>query len=112
MEIGERVGRTSSKEQYCYFYRTAIFEIPMSSYTYNDDKPDDFEREPYNTIFRDKVSGKEFVLSALNAKPTDAPAELEMMPTVYDDIVNNFGTTSVIMLGDFNADCSYLTSSE
>ncbi|WP_411026917.1 endonuclease/exonuclease/phosphatase family protein, partial [Salmonella sp. s55044] len=31
MEIGERVGRTSSKEQYCYFYRTAIFEIPMSS---------------------------------------------------------------------------------
>ncbi|XP_071826099.1 deoxyribonuclease-1-like [Apostichopus japonicus] len=110
MEIGPRLGRSSYKEQYCYFYKHDFFTI-LDSETYNDAK-DIFEREPMNTLFRDLDSGKEFVLSGIHVKPDDAPTEIDELTTVYDSIESTLGTSDVIILGDLNADCSYVSSKD
>ena len=51
--IGTHLGRTSSKEQYAYLYRTQTIE-PLDSYTF-DDVTDIFHREPFIAYFRTKV---------------------------------------------------------
>ncbi|KAJ8036635.1 Deoxyribonuclease-1-like 2 [Holothuria leucospilota] len=111
MIMASRQGRSSSyKEQYCYFYKHAAFEI-VASNEYPDNK-DDYERAPFNVHFKDLGDGKEFVLSGLHAKPDDAVAELDKMPDVYNYIISSLGVSDVLMLGDFNADCSYVGSND
>jgi len=46
MLIGPRLGRTSSKEQYAFFYRTSSV-VPIGSTTIWQDTSDKFEREPF-----------------------------------------------------------------
>ncbi|XP_071826100.1 deoxyribonuclease-1-like [Apostichopus japonicus] len=108
--ISGRLGRTSSKEQYCFFYKHSLFSV-IKDDTFTDTS-DIFEREPYSVEFRHTSSGREFVLSGLHAKPDDAVAEIDAMVEVYDDIKSTFSNSDVIMMGDFNADCSYVSSSD
>ncbi|MBD3173432.1 endonuclease [Candidatus Bathyarchaeota archaeon] len=100
-----RVGRTSSKEAYAYFYNTETVEhIPGSDFLYND-TGDVFEREPYVASFR---SGEfDFTLVGIHTKPDDAYYEIGNLTIVYD-YVQGFGDEQdIILLGDFNADGSY-----
>ena len=55
---------------------------------------------------------KEFVLAAIHTQPSNAPSEIDHLVDVYDDIVKRFGIKDVMILGDFNAGCSYVTKSE
>ncbi|PIK49290.1 putative deoxyribonuclease-1 [Apostichopus japonicus] len=59
-----------------------------------------------------RSTGRQFVLSGLHAKPDDAVAEIDAMVEVYEDIKSTFSTSDVIMMGDFNADCTYVSSSD
>lgn len=110
MIIGSRQGRSSSKEQYCYFYKNSLFQV-LNQNEYPDSN-DYFERPPFNVLFRDKEDGKEFVVSGLHAKPDDAVKEIDRMIEVYTYIENTLETSDVVMMGDFNADCSYVGSSD
>ncbi|KAJ8034102.1 Deoxyribonuclease-1 [Holothuria leucospilota] len=110
MIIGNRQGRTSSKEEYCYFYKSSIFQVlDDNEYPVGYDH---FERPPFNVLFRDKGDGKEFVASGLHAKPDHAVAEIDRMTDVYSYIQSTLGTSNVVMMGDFNADCSYVGSGD
>ncbi|KAJ8036639.1 Deoxyribonuclease-1 [Holothuria leucospilota] len=106
MIIGNRQGRTSSKEQYCYFYKSSLFQV-LDSNEYPVSY-DHFERPPFNVLFRDKGDGKEFVASGIHAKPDDAVEEIDRMSDVYSYIESTLGTSNVVMMGDFNADCRYV----
>ncbi|XP_071826107.1 deoxyribonuclease-1-like [Apostichopus japonicus] len=108
--ISGRLGRSSSKEQYCFFYKHSIFSVVKDD-TFTDSS-DIFEREPYSVKFRHGSTGRQFVLSGLHAKPDDAVAEIDAMVEVYEDIKSTFSTSDVIMMGDFNADCTYVSSSD
>nr|XP_054750519.1 deoxyribonuclease-1-like [Lytechinus pictus] len=112
MELGPRVGRTSSKEQYAYIYREDKFRA-LQSFTYNDIL-DDFEREPFVVLFENLDSGAKvsrFSIVGLHAKPDHAPQEIDYLLDVYNDVIKQFGE-NVILMGDFNADCSYVTGNE
>ena len=51
----------------------------------------------------------EFFLIGIHTQPSNVLAELNALVEVYEEAVNRFGTENGIMLGDFNADCSYLS---
>ncbi|XP_078483452.1 deoxyribonuclease gamma-like isoform X2 [Ciona intestinalis] len=106
---GPRVGRTSSKEQYGFVYRPDKLEL-LAKFQYND-TDDVFEREPIITRFRWLGGGgREFTLIPMHAKPTDAVAEMNGLLQVYMDAVDVYGNNTII-LGDLNADCSYVCQS-
>merc|ERR1712002_80007 len=113
MTLGPRVGRTSSKEQYAYFYRDDKFRV-LSDFTYSD-RGDRFEREPYVVLFQtigSATSVSQFSVIGLHAKPDDAVNEIDLMTNVYNKAVSQFSTQNSILMGDFNADCDYVKSSE
>lgn len=45
-------------------------------------------------------------------KPSDALAEINHLDDVYSHVQTNFSSSSVIILGDLNADCSYINKTE
>jgi endonuclease/exonuclease/phosphatase family metal-dependent hydrolase len=103
---GPRLGRSSSKEQYAYIYNTVrVSVLDGSTYTF-DDKDDVFEREPYLAAFR--VGDFDFVLVNIHTKPDDATAEIRALTAVVDDALRQYpNEDDIIILGDFNADCTF-----
>jgi deoxyribonuclease-1-like protein len=102
----ERLGRTTSKEAYAYFYNSETVEfIEGSDYVY-DDVNDVFEREPYIASFR---SGNfDFTLVGIHTKPDYAYSEIGNLTYVVHDVLSkNPNEKDVITLGDFNADGRY-----
>jgi endonuclease/exonuclease/phosphatase family metal-dependent hydrolase len=102
----ERLGRTTSKEAYAYFYNTETVDfIEDSEFVYND-ADDVFEREPYIASFR---SGSfDFTLVGIHIKPDDAFAEIGNLSLVVQYMLETRPKErDLIVLGDFNADGSY-----
>lgn len=107
--MGERLGRTSSKEQYAYFYNTSTIELIGSPYTYSEPPYNDmFHREPYIANFKVKNGSFDFVLITIHTDPDEATQEINDLPDVVEDTKNVFpNETNFIILGDLNADCRY-----
>jgi len=110
-EIGPREGRTSSKEQYAFFFNTATIEALPGAYVFNEGGTDTFESEPYIAQFKAKRGSFDFTLIDIHTKPEDATAEITYLPTVISQAVTATGEQDVICLGDFNADGSYFNES-
>jgi endonuclease/exonuclease/phosphatase family metal-dependent hydrolase len=106
-EIGPRLGRTSSKEQYAYFYNTATIEASQGAYTFNEGSVDTFERQPFIAHFKAKGGVFDFTLVDIHTKPEDATAEISFLPNVIFEARAHTVEADVICLGDFNADGSY-----
>ncbi|XP_071826041.1 deoxyribonuclease-1-like [Apostichopus japonicus] len=105
---GVRLGRSSYTEQYCFYFKSAMFSI-IDAYEYPD-PGDIFERQPTVVHFQHKTSTSsltEFAIASLHAKPDDAVVELDASVDVYDYIAQT-STENVIIAGDFNADCTYV----
>lgn len=101
-----RLGRSTSKEAYAYFYNTETVDyIEGSDYVYND-VDDVFEREPYIAEF---TSGNfDFILVGIHTKPDDAYAEIGYLAIVVSTIRSeNPDEGDIIVMGDFNADGRY-----
>ena len=101
----ERVGRTSSKEAYAYFYNTETVQYLFDSdFVYNDTE-DVFEREPYIASF---IAGNfDFTLIGIHTNPDDANHEIGNLTIVFDYVESLGDEQDIIALGDFNADGSY-----
>jgi len=110
-ERSERVGRTSSKEAYAYFYNTDKVEfIEGSAYLYND-SGDVFEREPYITSF--KSGNFDFTLVGIHVKPDDADSEIgHLTDVVISVLAKNPNEKDIIVMGDFNADGRYFNEDD
>ncbi|KNC56115.1 deoxyribonuclease-1 [Thecamonas trahens ATCC 50062] len=112
MLLSPRLGRTSSKEQYAYIFRNnsvvvdsaGVFDESLLSHA------DVFEREPYLASFRvlgAAASAPLLDFVGIHVKPSDAIFELGNMSAVLDT-----RPRPAIVLGDLNADCSYLSVAE
>jgi deoxyribonuclease-1-like protein len=101
--MSERLGRTSSKEQYAFVYKGVTAK---RSLTYPDSR-DEFEREPFAQEFND--GGYNFVIIQIHVKPDDAQNEICALSNVVIWAKSEFGIDEIILLGDLNADCSYYT---
>lgn len=104
---GPRLGRSNSKEQYAIYFNPARVEV-LTYYTWEDDD-DDFEREPLIAKFR---SGNfDFTIVVCHIKPTDAEAELEALRKVAAELLRvDPEEDDILLMGDFNADGTYLAS--
>ncbi|GFO32549.1 deoxyribonuclease-1 [Plakobranchus ocellatus] len=108
------LGRSSYKEQYAFFYRIGSAEL-TDTLQYDDSAHDIFEREPYTAEFTYySTKGKRrkrIAFMALHAKPKEAKRELKELPSVMKLTLNHFRHShGIIAMGDFNADCSYLSN--
>ncbi|BFZ15696.1 hypothetical protein BsWGS_18735 [Bradybaena similaris] len=113
-----RLGRsTTYKEQYAFFYRTKSVNI-TSQYLYNDTVHDYFEREPFSAEIRyysvAKSAFRHVVLLGLHTRPEDAFNELRNLSAVMKVVAAHFNhhADAVIGMGDFNADCSYVSGAQ
>ena len=101
-----RLGRTTSKEAYAYFYNTETVELIQGSDHVYEDTGDSFEREPYIASFRS--GGFDFTLVGVHTKPDDAYNEIGNLTLVVHSILEEDpGEEDIIILGDLNADGSY-----
>ena len=50
-------------------------------------------------------------MAAIHTSPSQAVSEIDLLVDVYDDIVQRWNVNDVMILGDFNAGCSYVTKS-
>ena len=107
--IGERLGRTSSKEQYAYLYDTDRIEVlPRSVYTAYD-RGDRLHREPLVASFRVRGTSNPrpftFTLINIHTDPDEVETEMNALDDVFLAVQRDAsGEDDVILLGDLNAD--------
>ncbi|KAM7411089.1 hypothetical protein PAMA_021189 [Pampus argenteus] len=108
----ERLGRSEAyQEQYVFVYRSDTVTV-TGQYQYPDNRPGDvdaFSREPFVVRFRAPTTAiKEFTLIPQHTTPSNTTKELDALYDVLQDVKKMWKTQNVMLLGDFNADCSYL----
>lgn len=110
--ISSRTGRSTSKEQYAYVYKKTLLEV-VDSFDFNDTS-DVFEREPFIALFKFLPTGDEFFTIGMHAKPdsTQTLVELNYLDDVYSSVEDLYNNNKSIIMGDFNADCSYLSDAQ
>ncbi|XP_054749693.1 deoxyribonuclease-1-like [Lytechinus pictus] len=88
--ISERLGRSSSKEQYAYFYRPSKLEL-VTSYVFEETQGDVFQREPYIAYFKSPTTYvKEFIIGGIHTQPDEAVAEIDNLVDVYSAIQEKY----------------------
>lgn len=109
MFIGERLGRTSSKEQYAFIYNRNTIRPAGAPVTYPDSTETDlFHREPYIMPF--ETTGGDFTATyaVIHTDPDEADEEIPALIHVMDYMKGILpGDDALILMGDLNADCSY-----
>ncbi|XP_007506943.1 deoxyribonuclease-1-like 1 isoform X1 [Monodelphis domestica] len=102
------LGRSTYMEKYVYVYRSHKTQV-LGSYVY-DDKSDIFAREPFVAQFSlpSKVLPK-LALVPLHTTPKDVATELDALYRVFLNVSQHWQSEDVMLLGDFNADCSSLS---
>ncbi|KAM4562577.1 deoxyribonuclease I-like 1-like [Odontesthes bonariensis] len=111
----ERLGRKSYKEQYVYIYRNNLLKV-KEHYKYpklegeGTNETDVFSREPFVVRFHSPSTlVKDFVLIGHHTCPKTAMKEIDELHTVVKGIYKKWKTDNVMILGDLNAGCSYIT---
>ncbi|XP_067933905.1 deoxyribonuclease-1-like [Watersipora subatra] len=112
----ERLGRNSYKEQYAFYYRPDKITVE-SSYQYDDgvdDGTDAFSREPFGILVNSDITGglKKFGILGVHIAPNEAVEELNALVDVFTAAKENWGVDDVMIMGDFNADCTYVSDEE
>jgi len=107
--VSERLGRTSSKEQYAYIYNNQTARLTYTPHTYPEPNgTDPFHREPYIASFRVLDGNFDATLITIHVDPDEATDEINAL----DDVVRYAQSTypdeqDFIVMGDLNADCRY-----
>lgn len=103
--ISDRLGRSVSKEQYAFIYRTNA-AVCLSASVFSDTNGI-YERPPYIGNFS---AGKfTFTLIVVHTKPTDAVREIDGLISVIAHTQRHATNRDVIVLGDLNADGTYFS---
>lgn len=95
--ISSKAGRTASKEQIGIIYRKGI--ALSSIRDFNPDSKDRWERPPIMAVFN--IGNYSISVYNMHDDPGNVSAELSSFESVVED------KGKVMLLGDFNADCSY-----
>jgi endonuclease/exonuclease/phosphatase family metal-dependent hydrolase len=110
---GEQADDRTSREQYAFYYDTAMFSLVNVPMLYNDSAYDYFAREPYACRFKSKNGNFTFVLITIHTAPEKAVAEIGSLDEVVKWAKKKYKReTEIIVLGDFNASCTYAKPGE
>jgi endonuclease/exonuclease/phosphatase family metal-dependent hydrolase len=112
--LSERLGRTSSKEQLAWFYRKD--KIKKVGDEQVADPNDHWERPPQVTYWDLVGNGKvddTVGIIGIHVDPDDAVKEIDELAPVMDSVIaSGKAKGGVWIMGDLNADCSYITKTE
>ncbi|KAM4588927.1 deoxyribonuclease 1 like 4, tandem duplicate 1 isoform 2-T2 [Odontesthes bonariensis] len=112
LKISTRLGRTRYKEQFMFLYRDDLVDL-VGSHQFDDELTeggDVFARDPYILRFRClNTVLKDLVMIPVHTKPEDSEKELDELYDVFLHIKKRWSTDNVMILGDFNADGSYVS---
>ncbi|CAF0742916.1 unnamed protein product [Adineta steineri] len=94
MTLSERVGRTSTKEQYIFFNRESTSGVKLIDYYLYNDVQDYFERPPFIGTFEVTKPGSSgvryFTIMDVHLRPDSAYQELlDMRRVIHDFILKN-----------------------
>ena len=108
----------NSQEQYAFYYRPTVFAPIDNGTLYDDSGNDSFQREPFLAKFvlldtYGNTSGTDIVFVNIHTKPTLAVEEMSALHDVISWAKTNYSVDDdFVILGDFNADCSYASYNE
>lgn len=114
MVLSPALGRTYYKEQYAYIYRVDKIEM-ISAFVFDDVQTlgkDAFSRNPFVAHIRPINSSQSFSIVGAHIAPRDVQNELNAMLLVTNFTKETFENENVILFGDFNADCNYLSNAD
>ncbi len=104
----ERVGRNVF-EQYIFVYDDDKIDAISGTAGYGIEPNDEFEREPYYTMFR--AGNFDFYLFTIHTKPSAVATEIPALRAAYIDLQNNTpDENDIILLGDFNGKAPGVTA--
>ena len=110
LQISDRLGRTTSKEQYGFIYNPAKINFVKTLQYY--DANNWFERPPFVFVFEiNSFKDQQFAICGCHIKPEDAVNEISHLRDVFDFYSNETFTNNTILAGDYNAGCSYVSTS-
>ncbi|XP_035852572.1 deoxyribonuclease-1 isoform X2 [Sander lucioperca] len=114
--VSEPLGRSSYKERYLFLYREQMVSV-AKNYTYDDScEPcgtDILNREPFVVMFTSKQTAvRNFVLIPQHTSPESAVKEVNALYDVVIDVRTRWNTNDIVLLGDFNSGCSYVSGSD
>ncbi|XP_061529069.1 deoxyribonuclease I-like 1-like isoform X3 [Phycodurus eques] len=111
----ERLGRKTYKEQYVYVYRNNVLKV-KEQYQYpkpevqGTNDTDVFSREPFIVRFHSPTTlMKDLILIGQHTSPKSAMKEMDELYIVFREICRKWKTENVMILGDLNAACGYVT---
>ena len=108
----------NSQEQYAFYYRTSVFSSVDNGTLFDDSTNDSFQREPFIAKFilldaNGNSTGTDMVFVNIHTKPTLAVDEMNALGDVLSWAKSNYSDDDdYVILGDFNADCSYASYNE
>jgi endonuclease/exonuclease/phosphatase family metal-dependent hydrolase len=99
----------TSQEQYAFYYDTGRVTLLRDLGLFDDSEDDQFQREPHAALFHTNLGDFEFALVNIHTPPSRALAEIDALADVADWVLDEElgGEGTVIVLGDFNGDCTY-----
>ena len=117
MVLSDRTGLhendKTSQEQYAVFYNEEKIVALDEGELYNDSQYDFFQREPLITQLSTLDGRFTFVMQVIHTKPSSAIEEIDALHEVFEwSKLKYDNETNFIMLGDFNAGCSYASPEE
>ena len=102
-----------SRELYTYYYRTSTIAVLDEGVLYDDSGADRFQREPFVARFAAKAGNFTFVTVNIHTPPKRAVAEIGALHHVVEWARKRYpGEDDFIVLGDFNAGCTYAREEE
>jgi endonuclease/exonuclease/phosphatase family metal-dependent hydrolase len=107
--VSERLGRTTSKEQYAYIYNTQTILLVGTPQTYPEPEgTDPFHREPYIAPFKAHSGNFDVTAMVIHTDPEEATGEINELDSVVSYARSAYpGEKDFIVIGDLNADCTY-----
>ncbi len=115
MAVSPRTGMQEddqhSREQYAYYFDTNSVEQIGASSLYDDGTNDSFQREPFAARFQATAGDFTFVMISIHTAPEEAVTEIEALHDVVQWAQTAYADEDdFIVLGDFNAACSYAST--
>ena len=109
--ISIRLG-TAPLEQYSFFYKP--YKVSLLDFYQFPTYKGSFVRSPFSAFFSANCPDcTSFWLQAIHTNPHNAFNEIQdLYTTTFRSSYLSFGTTDGIILGNLNADCSYLSDDE
>ena len=112
---GQQEDDEGGQEQYAFYYRTSHFQFD-SAWLHNDSELDEFQREPFissfNLLSQNGTVLEDMTFITVHTKPAHAVNETAALHNVVETYKQNSTESDIIVLGDFNADCSYASTYE